>query len=156
MLILVHLATGKYRDKYTRPVLESFLESLVRANVAYLVEHRQTPSLYDSGVVYAREDPREVFRDVPHVILDGWGDCDDLAAWRAAEYRLRGVAAKVRLVKSKGTVGVAWHAVVQLPDGKREDPSRRLGMGSPHPRHAPRCSRFDSGCDPRKGPEKNG
>jgi predicted transglutaminase-like cysteine proteinase len=55
----------------------------------------------------------------------GHADCEDLAAWRAAELRRAGVAA---MAVAKRSGKKKFHAVVVFPDGTYEDPSRRLGM----------------------------
>jgi len=55
----------------------------------------------------------------------GGGDCEDLAAWRAAELRIAGEPARVVVVRSAPGV---LHAVVRRANGRIEDPSRRLGM----------------------------
>lgn len=90
----------------------------------------KTPPLYKSGVVYRREPPGvELWKDIPHCIADGFGDCEDLACWRAAEYRIHNVRAMPAFRKRIFPDGFSlYHIVVKLPDGKIEDPSKRLGM----------------------------
>ena len=90
------------------------------------------PPLYKSGVRYRRESPkRERWLRSDEVLEVGYGDCEDLAAWRAAELRQRGLPAKV-IVKKTGPR--KFHALVAVPTetGRwiTEDPSRRLGMGA--------------------------
>lgn len=109
------------------------------------------PPLYSSGVRY-KEEPlswdNEHFDSIPVVLERKWGDCDDLAPWRAAELRFTG--------EDRGaSIMIKWK---KLPDGKRlyhivvrrsnvplskvdnwqffkdargvyEDPCRVLGMG---------------------------
>ena len=55
-------------------------------------------------------------------------DCDDLAPWRAAELQLAGINAKAIAMRSS----IGWHIVVELPDGRIEDPSKHLGMKGTH------------------------
>lgn len=57
-------------------------------------------------------------------------NCEDLACWRAAELRVRyGIAAiPIFTCKPRANGGYLYHITVQLPDGRIEDPSRRLGM----------------------------
>ena len=84
------------------------------------------PPLYRSGVRYRREAPGQERWQLPREVYErGFGDCEDLSIWLAAELQLRGIAARVAVLKTGPRL---WHAVVQLPDGRILDPSRRLGM----------------------------
>jgi hypothetical protein len=125
------------------------LEALCRANQGHL-EQFPYPPLYQSGVRYQRENGTEEWLDIPTIIEAGWGDCEDLACWRVAELRMKGVHASP-YVKFRRTDGVYhFHALVgvyaEVPDSelevsdsgitmpefrlvKIEDPSLRLGMG---------------------------
>lgn len=87
------------------------------------------PRIYDAGVRYQREDPRrrEEWRTIPEVLARGEGDCEDLAAWRAAELVASGEDPRARPVLRR--TGTGWHVVVARGDGSVEDPSRILGMG---------------------------
>lgn len=84
--------------------------------------------LYESGVFYQQE-PRgsERWLTPSQVVLRGAADCEDLAAWRAAELHVTGEdpGAAARAVR---TGPRTWHAVVQRSDGTYEDPSAALGM----------------------------
>jgi len=113
--------------------LEAVAEGLVRLN-EWMFEHAEDvggvemPPLYETGVVYRREPKGrewwESASDVLGVITDRSGDCEDLAAFRAAELRYYdGVDARVRVVPTRRG---NFHAVVELPDGSIEDPSRVL------------------------------
>lgn len=88
----------------------------------------QMPSLYETHVVYRREKPGTEFwessRDVLGVSGDGAGDCEDLANYMTAWYRVfHDEDAVTRVVPtSRGT----FHAVVEREDGTIEDPSRIL------------------------------
>ena len=86
------------------------------------------PLLYESGVVYERE-PRGTERWLsPSVVLsEGAADCEDLAAWRAAELTVTG-ADPDAIAQVVRTGPRTWHAVVQRGDGTYEDPSAALGM----------------------------
>ena len=57
-------------------------------------------------------------------------NCEDLACWRAAELRVReNVKAKPTFIwKIRPNGGYLYHIQVKYPDGRIEDPSRRLGM----------------------------
>lgn len=114
--------------------LEAVAEGLVLLNVELLryAEEEgglELPSLYESGVVYRRE-PRgrewwETATDLRGVISNRSGDCEDLAAARAAECRYYDgdEGACVRIMR---TPRGSFHAVVQHGDGSIEDPSRIL------------------------------
>jgi hypothetical protein len=86
------------------------------------------PPVYQSGVRYRRE-PRgsERWQTPSQTLQRGEGDCEDLAAWRAAELRVSGEdpAARAVVVRSGPRT---WHAVVARGDGSFEDPSAALGM----------------------------
>ena len=87
--------------------------------------NRALPFLYRSGVRYMRNDPQERWQLPSETLRRGGGDCEDLAAWRAAELRIAGEPARVVVTRSAPGV---LHAVVRRADGTIEDPSRRLGM----------------------------
>ncbi len=84
------------------PIVENLalpLEALTVQDARYLRSHPRTPAIYKSGVRWKMEGvnpctgrPAEHFATVPEVLAQGWGDCEDLAAWRAAELRLKGCA----------------------------------------------------------------
>jgi hypothetical protein len=105
--------------------LALLLEGVVRLN-CYLIKRHNLPSIYDSGVRYKR-DGSEDWLNVLEIIKRGYDDCEGLASARAAEWRVnRGVPAAVIVVR---TGPKTLHAMVSLPDGTIEDPSRVLGMG---------------------------
>lgn len=127
-------------------VVRSILQATATVNLTLLqinsVAHRTSggkvpliPPLYRSGVTY-REEPKnwelEHFDTIPVMLKRGWGDCDDLAPWRAAELRFTradpcaNVAVKWKHLPSGGRL---YHVVVRRGDGSIEDPSRILGMG---------------------------
>lgn len=119
-----------------KPDLDAALEGLVNLNVALMrsaeAKGRPIPPLYKAGVHWqpdgAKGKPAETWDTLAIVMRRGYGDCEDLAAWRAAELRFcRGIRARAVVRKSR-TPGVAWHCIVQLPDGTLEDPSIKLGM----------------------------
>ena len=49
------------------------MEAMCAINQLHLKQKRY-PKLYESGVVYRREDGTENWLDIPHVIKAGWGD----------------------------------------------------------------------------------
>lgn len=110
------------------------------------------PLLYDSGVVYVRDD-RETWSDYLYILAANQDDCDGLAAARAGELLARGSAAlapgdegyeaaqaeplpsipaEVMLLTlaAPGETGL-YHCIVRYRIAGRwyrDDPSARLGM----------------------------
>jgi hypothetical protein len=106
--------------------LAHLLEALTLVNCVLLGEEA-LPPLYESGVSYRRESRgTEHWKTAPRTFLEGHGDCEDLAAWRAAELRRAGeTTAKAVPIRINGRL---WHAVVWRANGDVEDPSKKLGM----------------------------
>lgn len=128
------------------------LNWLARENAILHQENPQLPLLYESGVRYQRET-HEHFSDVKNLYLQGWEDCDALAAARAGELLARGyqalrqgeagferaqrlqpatIRAEVYL-RTRIPVGQTglYHCVVRYKVGSSwyyDDPSARLGM----------------------------
>lgn len=116
--------------------LQPLLDALVAVNVRWLRTHPAAPSILSpsAGVRYERDPVGvELWRSLPAVLAAGGGDCEDLAAARAAELIVAGVPARAvpRLVGRGVTVGGAdlWH-IVTVAGGRTEDPSLALGMSS--------------------------
>lgn len=108
--------------------LTAALEGLTAFNAAWLSSHPSAPRLYDAGVRYEREPRgREVWQTYPDLLRSRRGDCEDLAAARAAELRRFGDANAIAFAR-KVRPGL-WHIRVRHGDGTIEDPSRVLGMG---------------------------
>jgi hypothetical protein len=105
--------------------LECLLEGLVRLDLSQL-RRGLVPPIYKSRVRYRREARgREDWLSAKAANRAGFADCEDLACYLAASYRLVGVQA-VAIVKEVRP-GLK-HCLVRLPDGRIEDPSKRLGM----------------------------
>lgn len=108
-------------------MLKAMLEGLCKANLAYL---RRVPTvpIYQSGVVYQAENNTEDWLTVPYILHYKAGDCEDLAGWRSAELQAQGIPAKPDILARK--INGIWraHAIVRLPNGTIEDPSKILGM----------------------------
>lgn len=134
-------------DEADRVRSEKSLLLLMEAMCAIDLLHlrqRTYPKLYESGIVYRREDGTENWLDIPSVIKAGWGDCEDLVFWRVAELRKQGIKA-APFAKWRRVNGVfKYHALVRRFSPGRdhfgrfvkanawlEDPSRRLGMNGP-------------------------
>jgi hypothetical protein len=83
-----------------------------------------------SGIAWQEEPPGEESFDKPSTVLErGWGDCDDLAPWLAAEMRETDFdpgASAIAIPSGHNT----WHAIVRGSDGNTYDPSVWAGM--PH------------------------
>lgn len=106
--------------------IECLLEGLVRLDLSQLRRGLAPPVYAQRRVRYQREERgREEWQSAAHAMKTGGADCEDLAAWAAASYRLVGVPA-VAIVKQVGP-GLK-HCLVRLPDGRIDDPSKRLGM----------------------------
>jgi hypothetical protein len=105
--------------------IECLLEGLVRLDLSQL-RRGLAPPIYSSKVRYKREARgREDWQSAVAAMRSGGADCEDLAAWCAASYRLAGVNA--RAIVKQVAPGLK-HCLVLLPDGRIEDPSKRLGM----------------------------
>lgn len=123
---LIHIPTSA--EAY-----DAAIEGLTRIDEAIIeggsVDGAPFPRLYESGARY-RTEPREVWRHAQDVVSEGWGDCEDLAAYRAAELRVSGEDEGAR-VKTYKTGPRRYHAIVERGDGTLEDPSAALGMKIP-------------------------
>lgn len=109
----------------TPEVVQGVLAGLVEANYQEM-KLRPLPALYASGVRYARESGREQWQTAEETYQLKRGDCEDLAAWRAAELRIMGEM-RARAVCYAPRPGLI-HCVVRRADGRIEDPSAKLGM----------------------------
>jgi hypothetical protein len=109
---------------------EAAIEGLTRLNEEMLLAADRAgnpfPPIYDTDVGY-RKEAADTWRHADDVLCSGWGDCEDLAAWRAAELRVYGedTGARVYVYKSGPH---RYHAVVARGNGRIEDPSLILGM----------------------------
>lgn len=105
--------------------LEGFLEGMTSLNTG-IIRAEGLPSVYE--VARYRREPRgrEQWYHASKVAEQGFGDCEDLAAYRAAELRVfEGEPARV-VVQRTGQKTL--HAVVERADGTIEDVARALGM----------------------------
>lgn len=111
-------------------ILNAALETSTRANQRLLAAG-EAPTIREAIQGGVRWKP-EPFTDGEHFDLSslvaqrGWGDCDDLAPWLAAEMRLRGDPGATAIVKRSGPS--RWHALVKDGQGKILDPSVWAGM----------------------------
>lgn len=115
-------------------LITSWIRPLIDTNVVFLRSHK-VPALYRSGVYYKEEEfGKEDFFDIPTVAAQGFADCEDLAAWRAAELRVAGYWAEPLVTWEAiefedGSLDVLFHVQVMTQNGV-EDPSAILGMNS--------------------------
>jgi len=106
-------------------VLEAFLEGMTALNTA-IIRTENLPSVYDVARYKREPRGREEWLHAKLVAERGTGDCEDLAAYRAAELRVReGEPARVQVIR---TGARTLHAVVERADGSIEDVARALGM----------------------------
>ncbi len=129
ILIQARLFKGPKDAQRSERALIVLLRALLFLNEDYLREHPDTPNLYDSGVRYKREHGTEHWKAVPQLLRDKHGDCEDLACWRAAEQRISGIECRPFLKRMVRNGFRLYHVLVQYPDGRIEDPSKKLGMG---------------------------
>lgn len=132
-------------EAVSNKVLETMLECLVQINET-LMRSRKFPDLYQTRVRY-RQEPLgdENWRDCAIVLESGFGDCEDLAAFRVAELRVKhGIPARcvfrwkmLNVETRDGPRQVKlYHILVGLQRGGElliEDPSKRLGMPASAP-----------------------
>jgi hypothetical protein len=135
---LPHAGEGRFT-----PLLIA-LECLTRINQWHF-QRGAAVSLKDSKAIYKEEAPgKEDWNDALTVASQGYGDCEDLAAYLCAELReLHGVNATCvirqkfftpAMLRSAGYPVVPRdgfflvHCLVRLPDGRVLDPSKTLGM----------------------------
>lgn len=128
---VIDLFKGEHDRELSHQTLQALLTALMHVDMLYLKAHPDVPLLYSSGVRYEEEPPgQEDWQDIPTCLKLKVGDCEDLACWRAAEYRVRyGIEAIPTFIwKVRPNGGHLYHILVKLPDGRIEDPSRALGM----------------------------
>lgn len=139
------LDTALIKDPRTVALLaRGALNITIATNVVMMRQlgPQQFPPLFASGVVFKPEPWAGKIEEFAHaltVLARGWGDCDDLVAYRVAELRvfgdrLAGTPPEKALARIYGR-DRKMHAQVRRGDapnvvknGTIEDPSRLLGM----------------------------
>lgn len=106
------------------PFQAKLVELLAEWNAECLLRYSYPP-LYASGVEYRSEASKDVWKDVRAVYLDGYGDCEDLAAWRLAELWLGNTPARA-VVTATSDGSRLTHILIELDGGRLEDPSKIL------------------------------
>lgn len=120
-----------YDERRSRHAVLWLIEALVGIDYQILQMYPHTPGIYESHVLYRHHRENEPWQDILTTLRKGHGDCKDFAAYRCAELRMMGIAAKPYL-RWHDDRPHAFHALVKMPDGRIEDPSLALGMGG-HP-----------------------
>ncbi len=149
----VAFCTDLFSSPATRPFSERALSclcwALIYADMAWLYERKGELPLYDSDIRWQKEEPtgqsackggngQEQFLGVRQIREQGHADCEDLASWRCAELLLGphgplhqpAVQVSPAFYSRPMRNGARmYHIVVRWPDGRLEDPSKKLGMG---------------------------
>src|ERR1700691_192400 len=120
----VEVLSGLFRSEAERAqsneVVQILLNALCAMDCSYLRHHPHTPHLYESGVRYHVEPPGlEEWQDVPTTLERLWGDCEDLACYRAANLRTRWrIPARPHFTWRKiGPRSTMYHILVKYPPG---------------------------------------
>lgn len=127
----INLFKGRFDRELSHRALQTLLVALVAIDCDYLRAHPETPGVYD-GLVRYEEEPigQEDWQDIPTCLRMGVGDCEDIACWLSAQYLVRlGLDVWPTFTyKLRSNGSYLYHITNLLPDGRIEDPSRRLGM----------------------------
>lgn len=138
--------------------MQILLDALTALNLTYIRRGIRFPDLLESNVRYDEQRPvkgsvcgDDDWADIAVTFRKGLGDCDDLAAIRAAQLQARGIRARaiplLRRTPARGNIPGKhdYHIVVMWPKGLRsyprtvyqdpsgsglllEDPSKLKGM----------------------------
>jgi hypothetical protein len=122
-------------EQFVQPsVINAALEAVTRVNQA-MIKAGDVPTFdpdtpRDFGIRWRPENMGDEHFDHAGIVMERkWGDCDDLAPWRAASLRETG--------EDAGAVAIAvpsgpdmYHALVRRSDGSNDDPSVAAGMAS--------------------------
>jgi hypothetical protein len=128
------------------------VDALAWINQAWLALHPEVPALYESGIYYSERGLTacgDDWRDIPEILANGHGVCEDLAAWRIAELREQGVRVDPLITTTLATPDlVVYHVRVLYASGQIEDPSAFLGMVPKPGTGAVNVERTDRSCSP--------
>ena len=124
------------RDDLFSRAARCVAEAAILSNRALIRARKEAgkplPLLYDTGVLYKNEEPGrpDECLDIPKILIQGHGDCLHLSCWRVAELRERGEKAKIIITRKRSKNGQkrVFHVLVRRGNGKKEDPSKLLGM----------------------------
>jgi hypothetical protein len=112
-------------------LITAWVDVLAKTNLVYLQRYPYTVPLYESDIYYKMERiGEEDFFDIPTILAQGFADCEDLAAWRIAEFWFEGYAASPLVTWTVFDNGdIEFHVQVQTQFGI-EDPSVEKGMAA--------------------------
>jgi len=122
------------RDRaLSEETLDILLRALTHIDMCFLRRFPRTPNLYDSRIRYMEEPPgQEDWQDIPTSLRMGMADCEDVAAYRAAELNVKqGIKAEPYFAAHKKKDGGMLYHILVRDQGRRrgvEDPSRIQGM----------------------------
>lgn len=117
--------SGAVPPEHDLALLTHLLEGVTRWDETYLRARPNTPAVYSGAVRFGLIPGIERYQVIPVILTNGYGDCDGLAAWRAAELRLMGYTdARAVITRQWDSPAHFWklHAYV-LYGGMTEDPS---------------------------------
>lgn len=108
------------------------LEALTISNQAFLRQHPEAPHPYKSGVRFEREPIGvERWQGIRRLLQSKRGDCEDIAAYKAAWDREReGKPARAQIIARRKVGDLLVYHIGVSTNGQLQDPSRVLGMGS--------------------------
>jgi hypothetical protein len=116
-------------ERHVHPaVIDAAMEAVTRLDEHMIRAGDAPPWSPDLGVRWRPENfGEEHFDHAAEALSRGWGDCDDLASWKAATLRASGEdpGATARVVPSGPSM---YHAIVHRSDGSIDDPSVEAGM----------------------------
>lgn len=107
---------------------------LFKCNVDYLLAFGDlVPRFYEANLKYKSPEDAcggDIWQDIPTLLGRRFGDCKDLACFRAAELVVKDRIDARPFVKRRFYPGgfALYHVVVMKPGGVEEDPSIALGM----------------------------
>lgn len=111
--------------------VNALLEGFVRVCQLVIESGLAPPDPLQANVQYKLEPPGQEDWKLPqNVIRDGWGDCEDMAGWRAGGLRATGQDPDAR-AEVRRTGPHKLHCVVVRSDGSVEDPSHELWQRQP-------------------------
>jgi hypothetical protein len=117
-------------DHVSEAPLNGALEAVTRLNES-LIRSGQVPTFEQAlanGIKWRPEPPGDERFDHAGIVMSrGWGDCDDLAPYKAASDRVTGKDRNAQAIVQRSGPAL-WHAVEQRGDGSIDDPSAMAGM----------------------------
>jgi hypothetical protein len=137
VILVSYIDTAKIKTpEHIARCARAYLYGTCLTNMHY-AQRGLIPPLYGSGVRFQNEPWAgkgvEEFADALTVIKRGWGDCDDLCAYRVGELWAHGdKSARLRvywrIIRGRPTFHVELRRAVGTPQEWIEDPARYLGM----------------------------